>query len=44
MRHSTNAAEGFYERDGAVRIVEAPSDAMPGRLLPLYEVRLDPMR
>ena len=35
-------ATGFYERDGAVRIGEAPSDAMPGRLLPLYEVRLDP--
>jgi hypothetical protein len=32
----------FYrERNGAVRIGEAPSDAVPGRLLPLYEVRLD---
>jgi hypothetical protein len=29
------------ERAGAVRIGEAPSDALPGRLLPLYEVRLD---
>ena len=28
-------AAGFYERDGAVRIGEAPSDAVPGRLLPL---------
>jgi N-acetylglutamate synthase-like GNAT family acetyltransferase len=33
-------AAGFYERNGAVRIGEAPSDAVPGRLLPLYEVRL----
>src|ERR1700730_11219520 len=30
-----------YERAGAVGIGEAPSDAVPGRLLPLYEVRLD---
>ena len=29
------------ERAGAVRIGEAPADALPGRLLPLYEVRLD---
>ena len=35
-------AAGFYERNGAVRIGEAPSDAVPGRLLPLYEVRLYP--
>jgi len=34
-------AAAFYERAGAVRIGEAPSDAVPGRLLPLYEVRLD---
>ena len=34
-------AAAFYERAGAVRIGEAPSDAAPGRLLPLYEVRLD---
>jgi GNAT superfamily N-acetyltransferase len=34
-------AAGFYERNGAVRIGEAPSDAVPGRVLPLYEVRLD---
>ena len=33
-------AAGFYERNGAVRIGEAPLDAVPGRLLPLYEVRL----
>ena len=36
-RHIRNAAE----RAGAVRIGEAPADALPGRLLPLYEVRLD---
>ena len=35
-------AAGFYERNGAVRIGEAPSDAVPGRLLPLYELRLIP--
>ena len=33
-------AAGFYERNGAVRIGEAPSDAVPGRRLPLYEIRL----
>ena len=33
---------GFYERNGAVRIGEAPSDAVSGRLLPLYELRLTP--
>ena len=32
-------AAAFYERAGAVRIGEAPSHAVPGRLLPLYEVR-----
>jgi N-acetylglutamate synthase-like GNAT family acetyltransferase len=35
-------AAGFYERNGAVRTGEAPSDAAPGRLLPLYELRLYP--
>ena len=35
-------AAGFYERNDAVRIGEAPSDAVPGRLLPLYEARLYP--
>jgi hypothetical protein len=35
-------AAGFYERNGAVRIGEARSDAVPGRLLPLYELRLYP--
>ena len=33
-------AAGFYERNDAVRIGEAPSDAVPGRLLPVYELRL----
>jgi hypothetical protein len=31
---------GFYERSGAVRIGDAPSDAVRGRRLPLYELRL----
>jgi GNAT superfamily N-acetyltransferase len=30
-------AEPFYRRLGAVRIGEAPSDAIPGRLLPLLQ-------
>jgi GNAT superfamily N-acetyltransferase len=34
-------AAGFYERYGARRIGEAPSDAIPGRSLPLYEIKLD---
>ena len=34
-------AAGFYERNGAQLIGEAPSDAIPGRLLPLYEIKLD---
>jgi N-acetylglutamate synthase-like GNAT family acetyltransferase len=34
-------AAGFYERHGARLIGEAPSDAIPGRSLPLYEVKLD---
>jgi GNAT superfamily N-acetyltransferase len=33
-------AAGFYERNGARLIGEAPSDAIPGRSLPLYEIRL----
>jgi len=35
-------AAGFYQRNGAVRIGDAPSDAVPGRPLPLYELRLIP--
>jgi len=34
-------AAGFYERNGARLLGEAPSDAIPGRSLPLYEIRLD---
>jgi N-acetylglutamate synthase-like GNAT family acetyltransferase len=35
-------AATFYERIGAMRIGAAPSDAVPGRMLPLFEIRLDP--
>ncbi|MCP4316798.1 MAG: GNAT family N-acetyltransferase [Hyphomicrobiales bacterium] len=31
-------AASFYERMGARRIGSAPSDAIPGRTLPLYEI------
>jgi N-acetylglutamate synthase-like GNAT family acetyltransferase len=34
-------AAGFYQRNGARRIGEAPSDAIPGRSVPLYEIKLD---
>ena len=34
-------AAAFYMRHGARPAGEAPSDAIPGRLLPLYEVALD---
>ncbi len=33
-------AAAFYEKMGAVRIGDAPSDAIPGRRLPLLEYRL----
>jgi predicted N-acetyltransferase YhbS len=33
-------AAGFYERNGARLIGQAPSDAIPGRSLPLYEITL----
>jgi GNAT superfamily N-acetyltransferase len=33
-------AAGFYQRNGAKRIGEAPSDAVPGRVLPLFEIDL----
>jgi GNAT superfamily N-acetyltransferase len=33
-----NAAQ-FYERAGALEIGERPSDSIPGRMLPLYEIR-----
>ena len=35
-------AAAFYERNGAIRIGVAPSDAVPGRMLPLFEIRLAP--
>ena len=35
IRADPNAA-GFYERNGAARIGEAPSDAVPGRLLRIF--------
>ena len=34
-------AAAFYERNGAIRFGVAPSDAVPGRMLPLFEIRLD---
>ncbi len=34
-------AAGFYKRNGARWIGEALSDAIPGRSLPLYEIKLD---
>ena len=34
-------AAGFYERNGARLIGEVPSDAIPGRSVPLYEIKLD---
>jgi predicted N-acetyltransferase YhbS len=37
-------AEAFYKKLGAVRIGEAPSDAIPGRLLPLLDYRIDDRR
>jgi GNAT superfamily N-acetyltransferase len=33
-------AAGFYERLGARRLTDKPSDAIPGRLLPFYEIIL----
>jgi GNAT superfamily N-acetyltransferase len=35
-------ASAFYERMGAVRIGDAPSDSVPGRTLPLFELNLQP--
>lgn len=37
-------AERFYLRQGAVRIGETPSDAIPGRVIPLLRFNLDEMR
>jgi hypothetical protein len=43
-RHLTILADpnaaGFYEASGAVAIGDAPSDAIPGRRLPLYDMLL----
>lgn len=33
-------AAGFYERFGATYLRQASSDAIPGRLMPLFELRL----
>jgi predicted N-acetyltransferase YhbS len=33
-------AAGFYERNGARLIGQTPSDAIPGRSVPLYEIKL----
>lgn len=33
-------AAAFYERLGAVRVGDAPSDAVPGRMLPLFSMTL----
>lgn len=33
-------AAAFYERNGASRMGDAPSDAIPGRFVPLYEIVL----
>lgn len=35
-------AAAFYRRLGAVEIGEAPSDAIPGRHLPLFDYRISP--
>ena len=32
-------AAAFYERNGAIQIGVAPSDAIPGRMLPLFEIQ-----
>jgi GNAT superfamily N-acetyltransferase len=34
-------AEGFYVRCGAVRIGDRESASIPGRMLPVFEMRLD---
>ena len=33
-------ASAFYERMGAVRVGDAPSDSIPGRMLPLFRLDL----
>lgn len=43
-RHLTIVADpnaaGFYEASGAVLVGDAPSEAIPGRRLPLYDIEL----
>jgi GNAT superfamily N-acetyltransferase len=34
-------AAGFYEKRGAIRRGEAPSDAVPHRMLPLFELNIE---
>jgi len=43
-RAGGRAADQFLSHLRAVRIGEAPSDAVPGRLLPLDELRLYPAK
>jgi GNAT superfamily N-acetyltransferase len=38
--HADPFAAGFYDRMGARRIGDVPSDVIPGRLLPLYRLDL----
>ena len=38
--HSDPFAAGFYERMGARRTGEAPSEVLPGRMLPVYRLDL----
>jgi GNAT superfamily N-acetyltransferase len=38
--HADPFAAGFYDRMGARRIGEVPSDVLPGRVLPLYRLDL----
>jgi hypothetical protein len=33
-------AEGFYRKMGAERVGETPSGSIPGRMLPLMQVRV----
>jgi len=35
-------AAGFYRRMGAILIGDTPSGSIPGRMLPLYVIRLNP--
>ncbi len=37
-------AEGFYRKMGAERVSETPSGSIPGRMLPLMQVKIPPRR